>query len=160
VSDCAVSIKNFRMKSDSVKAQVETRIPTRNHGTYRVILYSNTLDNKEHMALVFGSSIQSASLRSASATPNSPISMNSSSSASTCDAHTLVDTIDSPVLTGNINEQNEVSSSDSAHTSCKPSSSILARVHSSCFTGETLLSSRCDCAVSFNSLLTDVGSTK
>lgn len=96
-----------------VTCQVVTRIPTRYFGTYRCHLYTNSHDNKQHLALVFGSDHYSTS-------------------------HSLLRT--SPSTHYNTQQQNNSNISNIKHD-------VLVRVHSSCFTGETIFSSRCDCAV-------------
>ncbi len=41
------------MKQPTVHRQVAARIPTR-HGTFQLMLFTNTYDHKEHMALIMG----------------------------------------------------------------------------------------------------------
>ena len=41
------------MDNPTVRRQVAARIPTR-YGTFQLILFTNTIDRKEHMALVMG----------------------------------------------------------------------------------------------------------
>ena len=84
----------------SVKCLVATRIPSSYSPPFTLHLYSNTLDDKQHMALVYGN-YTSSSLQQA----NYP-------------------------FPSSIPTQNPT----------------LVRIHSSCFTGETLGSTRCDCS--------------
>lgn len=114
--------------------QVSTRIPTRRCGEYRLILYTNDVDDKQHCALVYGPRIRSKGL---AATAKSSGNGNE------------------PALSGSIDD----SSRSKGGPGCSESKAagpqkdgprerpVLTRIHSSCFTGETLLSSRCDCAV-------------
>ncbi len=45
----------YRLKNESfVKREVETRLPSRFGGEWRLLAYSNLLDNKQHLALIFG----------------------------------------------------------------------------------------------------------
>jgi GTP cyclohydrolase II len=137
-------------KSCIVKAEVETRIPTRDHGEYRVILYTNNVDSKQHLALIFGSRIQSKSL--IQHTPASPVSSSSSGDANAlpaCNSSII------PVQSSSGSDGTTIISETEvplSHTCTNIKLPVLTRVHSSCFTGETLFSSRCDCAV-FRSIL-------
>lgn len=115
-----------------IEAKVSTRIPTKHHGTYRIILYTNNLDDKEHMALVFGSGIHSRTLRAGRSLSSDSGEPDSSSSSFCSDNTCVIPETHLPL--------------ESLDKICN---AVLTRIHSCCFTGETLLSSRCDCAVSF-----------
>ncbi|KAI8916347.1 GTP cyclohydrolase II-domain-containing protein [Gorgonomyces haynaldii] len=92
-----------------VECQVSTRISSK-YGTYRLHLYTNNCDDKQHLALVFGD-IKSRSLYQIRPQDN----------------------LESMLKRGCIGEY-ELTESEA-----------LVRIHSCCFTGDTLGSLRCDC---------------
>ncbi|KAI8590449.1 GTP cyclohydrolase II-domain-containing protein, partial [Geranomyces variabilis] len=104
----------------AVRCQVRTRIPSEFGGECHVHLYSNTWDNEEHLALVFGDDIASRSLEEAWAG----------------------DTERERMLRGSDSSGNADADDADADADAAP----LVRIHSCCFTGETLRSLRCDCA--------------
>ncbi|KAK6526227.1 GTP cyclohydrolase II, variant 3 [Orbilia ellipsospora] len=120
-----------------VKCEVRARIPMNNGGEIFIHLYSNNIDNKEHLAIVFGELIRSRSL----------------------DAPREDDTEWSRMVrgaySGRLYPGRTVSSSPLPHSDspATPSSSNqlpldsipLVRIHSECYTGETAWSARCDC---------------
>ncbi|KAK9686485.1 GTP cyclohydrolase II [Basidiobolus ranarum] len=106
-----------------VECMARTRIPTPN-GQFYLHIYKNNCDTKEHLAIVFGEDIRSRTLDSVH------------------ENETPMDRIVRGAYQGQLN------SKKSNFTSPKPSNSILSplvRIHSECFTGETVFSVRCDC---------------
>ncbi|OMJ14119.1 putative GTP cyclohydrolase-2 [Smittium culicis] len=97
----------------SVNCRVKARIPYPN-GHFYLHLYDNNKDKKEHLAIVFGDSIQSSSLNS--------IVQNESD------------------LDRKIRGASELPPKNTS-LSTPP----LVRIHSECYTGETVSSTRCDC---------------
>ncbi|KAI9208512.1 GTP cyclohydrolase II-domain-containing protein [Polychytrium aggregatum] len=120
-----------------VDCLVKARIPTFDHrGTCWLFLYSNNQDSEEHLAIVYGDDIVSTSLEAVhpgedspedrirrGAAPNPPTSLTE------------------PTLNG-INGTNGTN----GHIHHHDHPPTLTRIHSACFTGETLGSARCDCA--------------
>ncbi|KAI8917739.1 GTP cyclohydrolase II-domain-containing protein [Powellomyces hirtus] len=144
----------------SVRCQVRTRIPSEFGGICYLHLYTNTWDDEEHLALVYGDDVQSASLEefrpgdtdrermlrgvkgvAAPATPPPP-------------AQPLTKTVHH--VNGHHHhhhsQQNGHATDDDDDDEDPTSLSLstpqppLVRIHSCCFTGETLRSLRCDCA--------------
>lgn len=119
-----------------------TRVPTP-HGPVFLHLYHNNRDNKEHLAIVVdpaqfseSSSISAPSIRSRSL------------DAVWSDSETDMDRITRGAYVGRLSQTSQVPSSPSGGQPVLTTDSIpspLIRVHSECFTGETIGSLRCDC---------------
>ncbi|KAB8271467.1 putative GTP cyclohydrolase-2 [Aspergillus minisclerotigenes] len=110
---------------------VRARLPTPFGADMYLHLYKNEIDDKEHLAMVFGKSIVSASLN-----------------------HQRPDDTElSRLKRGAVNHIPNFAQDASADTLWTPQSpnaqrgseAPLVRVHSECFTGETSWSLRCDC---------------
>ncbi|KAL2914033.1 GTP cyclohydrolase II [Polyrhizophydium stewartii] len=125
-----------------VQCQASARIPSTFGGTHRLLIYTNSEDDKEHMALVFGSDIQSASLNAwrpddsaearavrgalpASQPPSTAAAASTSAAAASATTTAAVGAAEQPAAEYD---------------------APLVRIHSCCFTGETVGSLRCDCA--------------
>ncbi|KAF7115909.1 hypothetical protein CNMCM5793_003652 [Aspergillus hiratsukae] len=130
----------------NVECLVRARIPTTTGAEMFLHLYHNDLDNKEHLAIVFGNTIRSRSLDKVRP------------------GETEMDRMIRGAYIGKLRpgrvsswydeeKAGEAASSEaggavsSLHTS--PQSSLneapLVRIHSECYTGETAWSARCDC---------------
>ncbi|KAL1915081.1 uncharacterized protein VTP21DRAFT_7562 [Calcarisporiella thermophila] len=96
-----------------VESQARARIPTAEFGEFSLYLYHNTLDDKEHLAIVYGD-IRSRSL----------------------EAPRPGETERDRIVRGASPQPIEPLTSPEAP---------LVRIHSECFTGETVHSARCDC---------------
>ncbi|KAL4895876.1 GTP cyclohydrolase II-domain-containing protein [Aspergillus ambiguus] len=140
----------------NVECIVRARIPTTNGAEMFLHLYHNDLDNKEHLAIVFGNSIRSRSLdavrpgetemdrmirgayigklhpgRISSWYDEGGVSEGTGGSTRTTPAGTAA--ADGPV------------SGPPDLAQSNPSQAPLVRIHSECYTGETAWSARCDC---------------
>lgn len=115
-----------------VECIVRARIPTTNGAEMFLHLYLNDLDNKEHLAIVFGNNIRSRSLDRVRP------------------GETEMDRMIRGAYVGKLHpgrvsswyddeKQNE---SQASTTRIEPP---LVRIHSECYTGETAWSARCDC---------------
>jgi GTP cyclohydrolase II len=127
-----------------VKCMARTRIPTP-HGPAFLHLYHNNRDNKEHLAIV----IDPAQL-SENPTPAFPI--RSRSLDAVWDKNeTEMDRITRGAYIGRLSATSHHPSdpSDTARPSLQVNNTAipapLIRIHSECFTGETVGSMRCDC---------------
>ncbi|KAJ3410637.1 GTP cyclohydrolase II [Chytridiales sp. JEL 0842] len=134
----------------TVQCQVKTRIPSEWGGEHHLLLYSNSKDNEEHMAIVYGDDINSISLEEfrpgdtdrermiRGAKPLSHLNTTDSARRSANEPSSDKDALatHTQLLPQDLNGE----SSDDQLTSAP-----LARIHSCCFTGETLGSLRCDC---------------
>ncbi|PVV01574.1 hypothetical protein BB560_004003 [Smittium megazygosporum] len=114
----------------AVECQVRARIPYPS-GHFYLHLYTNTKDKKEHLALVFGDKIRSSSL----------------DAVRPCESET-----DRKIRGALLDPPNPAESAKTAKaaktteaTEATALSSPLVRIHSECYTGETVSSTRCDC---------------
>lgn len=93
-------------------------------------LYTNNVDNKEHLAIVFGNNIRSKSLDAVR------------------EGETEMDRLVRGAYTGRL-YPGRTTSADPKHvapnTQKEDSQPPLVRIHSECYTGETVWSARCDC---------------
>ncbi|KAL7933097.1 synthase [Trichoderma chlorosporum] len=117
-----------------VQCVVRARIPTVNGTEMFLHLYTNNVDNKEHLAIVFGNHIRSESL-------DAPR-----------EGETEMDRMIRGAYTGRLYPGRTTSgiggpSSEAESLEGKnPLQDIpLVRIHSECYTGETAWSARCDC---------------
>ncbi|PFH55106.1 hypothetical protein XA68_10702 [Ophiocordyceps unilateralis] len=94
-------------------------------------LYTNNVDNKEHLAIVFGNHIRSRSL-------DAPR-----------EGETEMDRMVRGAYTGRLYPGRTVSRAAAAvvddESVSSPGNPPLVRIHSECYTGETAWSARCDC---------------
>lgn len=115
-----------------VNCVVRARIPTTIGGMEMFLhLYQNSEDNKEHLAIVFGNSIRSTSLDRVR------------------EGETEMDRLIRGAYTGRLypgrttsKEQEGKEILDGPEEKKEPP---LVRIHSECYTGETVWSARCDC---------------
>ncbi|KAI1778511.1 GTP cyclohydrolase II [Hypoxylon cercidicola] len=117
-----------------VQCIVRARIPTVAGTEMFLHLYTNNVDNKEHLAIVFGPHIRSKSL-------DAPR-----------EGETEMDRMVRGAYTGRLypgrTRSGMVGSSSSVDKDPEevtPSGPPLVRIHSECYTGETAWSARCDC---------------
>ena len=113
----------------AVECLVRARIPTTSGTEIWLHLYSNSFDNKEHLAIVFGGRIRSTSLDRAHP------------------GETEMDRMIRGAYTGRL-YPGRTTSCDPNSQDEKPHNNSevpLVRIHSECYTGETAWSARCDC---------------
>ncbi|GBF65911.1 GTP cyclohydrolase [Trichophyton mentagrophytes] len=121
-----------------VECIVRARIPTTSGAEMFLHLYQNDVDNKEHLAIVFGNSIRSRSLDRVR------------------EGETEMDRMIRGAYVGRLRPGRQSSRYDEAIPSKDaqspkntpvqtPSQAPLVRIHSECYTGETAWSARCDC---------------
>ncbi|PNP56378.1 hypothetical protein THARTR1_03534 [Trichoderma harzianum] len=117
-----------------VQCVVRARIPTVNGTEMFLHLYTNNVDNKEHLAIVFGNHIRSESL-------DAPR-----------EGETELDRMIRGAYTGRLypgrttSGMGGPSSKTESQEEKTPNQDIpLVRIHSECYTGETAWSARCDC---------------
>ncbi|KAJ7752793.1 GTP cyclohydrolase II-domain-containing protein [Mycena maculata] len=133
------------VKPVEVKCMARTRIPTP-HGPAFLHLYHNNRDTKEHLAIVIDPA-QYADPSEASRVSAPPI-RSQSLDAVWGDNETEMDRITRGAYVGRLSPTSRRASSPL--TSPPPAASDgvpspLVRIHSECFTGETVGSMRCDC---------------
>ncbi|KAJ6013496.1 GTP cyclohydrolase-2 [Penicillium herquei] len=115
-----------------VECVVRARIPTTNGAEMFLHLYLNDLDNKEHLAIVFGNNIRSRSLDRVRP------------------GETEMDRMIRGAYVGKLHPGRTSSWFDDEKTDAQSSANRhveppLVRIHSECYTGETAWSARCDC---------------
>ncbi|KAK0387474.1 hypothetical protein NLU13_5786 [Sarocladium strictum] len=113
-----------------VQCIVRARIPTTTGKEMFLHLYTNNVDNKEHLAIVFGNHIRSKSL-------DAPR-----------DGETEMDRMIRGAYTGRLFPGRTTSAMTGGEASQEPpvqNGPPLVRIHSECYTGETAWSARCDC---------------
>lgn len=112
-----------------VTCVVRARIPTTTGTEMFLHLYQNNVDQKEHLAIVFGNEIRSQSL-------DAPREGETEMDRMIRGAYT------GRLYPGRTTSQLPGSSSDHKEEKREPP---LVRIHSECYTGETAWSARCDC---------------
>jgi GTP cyclohydrolase II len=147
-----------------VKCMARTRIPTP-HGEAFLHLYHNNRDSKEHLAIVVDpSQLSSSSLLTPSTSTSNiyaPHIRSRTLDAIWNDNETDRDRLLRGAYVGRLSPSSQMASpaltdasstpsSSTANSSSSSTSSIplpdpLVRIHSECFTGETIGSQRCDC---------------
>ena len=119
-----------------VQCIVRARIPTVNGTEMFLHLYSNSADNKEHLAIVFGNDIRSKSLDEVR------------------EGETEMDRMIRGAYTGRLYPGRTTSGMGSSSPATPTAQGEvqntrhqppLVRIHSECYTGETAWSARCDC---------------
>jgi len=110
-----------------VSCVVRARIPTTNGTEMFLHLYKNSLDKKEHLAIVFGNDIRSKSLDAVRS------------------GETEMERFIRGAYTGKLYPgRKESHSHDCSQHNCGDKAPLV-RIHSECYTGETVWSARCDC---------------
>lgn len=128
-----------------VKCMARTRVPTP-HGPVFLHLYHNNRDNKEHLAFV----VDPAQLSDSSISPSTVHIRSRSLEAVWSNAETEMDRIIRGAYRGRLSKSFQRASHPLDHSSASPQHNRdipppLIRIHSECFTGETMGSMRCDC---------------
>ena len=121
-----------------------TRIPTP-HGPAFLHLYHNNKDNKEHLAIV----VDPAQLEESPQTSNVPAIRSRSLDAEWSPNETTMDRITRGAYVGKLSpDQHTASVPPSANSASVQTRQdvppALVRIHSECFTGETIGSMRCE----------------
>ncbi|KXS09454.1 hypothetical protein M427DRAFT_78101, partial [Gonapodya prolifera JEL478] len=118
-----------------VECAVRSRIPTEDKGEFWVHLYVNNRDQEHHLAIVYGNMrSRTVDLPRPGETEFDRISRGA------CPLEKLAEVQASTASWESTTAQTKEGEDED------PSSAPLARIHSACFTGETILSARCDCA--------------
>ncbi|KAL8661717.1 MAG: hypothetical protein Q9202_005339 [Teloschistes flavicans] len=125
-------------KLPEVECIVRARIPTVTGAEMFLHVYQNNVDNKEHLAIVFGSHIRSTSMFAVRPGETERDRM-------------IRGAYDGRLHPGRISSHAETT--NSSHAASEGTSSTmspngespLVRIHSECYTGETAWSARCDC---------------
>ena len=126
-----------------VKCMARTRVPTP-HGPVFLHIYHNNRDNKEHLAIV----VDPAQLQE-DIPPLAPSIRSRTLDAVWSDSETEMERITRGAYVGRLSKDSQKPSRPPVE--CMDTTSLdiipppLIRIHSECFTGETIGSMRCDC---------------
>ncbi|KAI9369201.1 GTP cyclohydrolase II-domain-containing protein [Aspergillus egyptiacus] len=133
----------------NVECIVRARIPTTNGAEMFLHLYHNDLDNKEHLAIVFGNTIRSRSLDKVRPGETEMDRMIRGAYVGKLRPGRVSSWYDETLQqrssggSGEATDGGAVRDRDSMQPSL--SEAPLVRIHSECYTGETAWSARCDC---------------
>ncbi|KAF2232257.1 hypothetical protein EV356DRAFT_505433 [Viridothelium virens] len=138
-----------------VNCVVRARIPTTTGQEMFLHLYQNNVDNKEHLAIVFGNQIRSRSLDAPREGETEMARMIRGAYTGRLypgRSHSRVEQLKHDTLGGS-NSSTSISSTSRAPSASPTASPLspqepkapLVRIHSECYTGETVWSARCDC---------------
>ncbi|KAF9258187.1 hypothetical protein L218DRAFT_935046 [Marasmius fiardii PR-910] len=142
-----------------VKCMARTRIPTP-HGPAFLHLYHNNRDSKEHLAIVIDPVQLNEPGQVSTDLPRRPHIRSQSLDAVWSDTETEMDRITRGAYVGRLSSTPQKASTPPPPTGTPPCAQIspnphglrttklpppLIRIHSECFTGETIGSMRCDC---------------
>ncbi|KAL8631895.1 hypothetical protein Q9189_002371 [Teloschistes chrysophthalmus] len=120
-------------KLPEVECIVRARIPTVTGAEMFLHVYQNNVDNKEHLAIVFGSHIRSTSMFAVRPGETERDRM-------------IRGAYDGRLHPGRISSHVEAKSPSNAMPEMSSDGEPpLVRIHSECYTGETAWSARCDC---------------
>ncbi|PYI06857.1 GTP cyclohydrolase-2 [Aspergillus sclerotiicarbonarius CBS 121057] len=135
-----------------VECIVRARIPTTTGAEMFLHLYHNDLDNKEHLAIVFGNTIRSRSLDKVRPGETEMDRMIRGAYAGKLHPGRVSSWYDDGNAEGAAGKQGRSEITDGGPVSAEstlaqssPSQAPLVRIHSECYTGETAWSARCDC---------------
>ncbi|ODQ77860.1 hypothetical protein BABINDRAFT_40609 [Babjeviella inositovora NRRL Y-12698] len=129
-----------------VECIARARIPTTNDTEIYLHLYANDIDQKEHLAIVFGENIRSKTLfRQRGA--NEPSQDRMTRGAYVGKLYPGRTDANEDTKMGLKLVFDETTGELLGEPACDPT---LARIHSECYTGETAWSARCDCGEQFD----------
>ncbi|MCJ1281419.1 GTP cyclohydrolase II [Xylographa opegraphella] len=126
-----------------VNCIVRARIPTVTGAEMFLHLYQNNVDDKEHLAIVFGPHIRSTSLDAVRPGETELDRMIRGAYTGRLHPGRTSSRIDSHLA--ELRSLGPTSDPNSLSAPSSPSSPALVRIHSECYTGETAWSARCDC---------------
>lgn len=130
---CGTKKPKLLSKLPDVNCVVRARIPTTTGTEMFLHLYQNNEDNKEHLAIVFGRGIRSRSLDRVR------------------EGETEMDRLIRGAYTGRLypgrtsSKLSEITGEIGGQDGEERKAAPLVRIHSECYTGETVWSARCDC---------------
>ncbi|TPX06690.1 uncharacterized protein E0L32_002186 [Thyridium curvatum] len=139
---CGTKKPQLLERLPNVECIVRARIPTVDGSEMFLHLYQNDVDNKEHLAIVFGGNIRSKSL-------DAPREGETEMDRMIRGAYTGTlypgRTSSRAVSDGAAAGSQQIDGSSQPQASTADNGPPLVRIHSECYTGETVRSSRCDC---------------
>lgn len=144
--EAATAVRNQLPKElPIVKCLARARIPTTHGPEIFLHLYENNVDNKEHLAIVFGEDIRSKSLFHYNEGETQQDRMiRGAYIGKLTPGRTVADRDPSLGLELQFNKSGDLIKENVFD------GSALVRIHSECYTGETAWSARCDCGEQFD----------
>jgi len=128
----------------TVACEVRARIPTTTGHEMWLHVYRNSVDTKEHLAIVFGASIRSRSLDAERPGETELDRMTRGAYVGRLYPGRTSSRVEQLRRADGFPERSNKSSSGSP-ADATPADLPLVRIHSECYTGETVWSARCDC---------------
>lgn len=129
-----------------VQCIARARIPTTSGHNIFLHLYGNNIDNKEHLAIVFGEKIRSKSLFRKRPNETQSDRMTRGAYIGKLRPGRVIADVDEET-----EEKIEFDSNGNLIYDLSPEDhATLVRIHSECYTGETAWSARCDCGEQFD----------
>ena len=139
----ALDVQSIHDIPTNVTCMARTRVPTP-HGTVFLHLYHNNRDSKEHLAIV----VDPAQLSHDDSSIFAPPIRSSTLDAVWSDSETESDRLTRGAYVGRLSPAFHIASSPGYLKNLRTVDTTpppLVRIHSECFTGETIGSMRCDC---------------
>ncbi|KAL2016067.1 hypothetical protein VTK56DRAFT_4305 [Thermocarpiscus australiensis] len=124
-----------------VECIVRARIPTTTGAEMFLHLYTNNIDNKEHLAIVFGGNIRSKSLDAVREGETEMDRLIRGAYTGRLYPGRTTSGLSTPAADGSANNAPSRAVTEEEPAQTPP----LVRIHSECYTGETVWSARCDC---------------
>lgn len=135
----------------NVRCEVRARIPTTNGQQMFLYLYQNDADTKEHLAIVFGDHIRSASLDEPRPKETERDRMIRGAYVGRLHPGRTSSRVEQirrehgiPVIPPTVTEGETIHVAEEQELEHKRQAPLV-RIHSECYTGETVWSARCDC---------------
>ncbi|KAK3369818.1 GTP cyclohydrolase II-domain-containing protein [Podospora didyma] len=129
-----------------VECIVRARIPTTTGAEMFLHLYSNDVDKKEHLAIVFGHNIRSRSLDAVREGETEMDRLVRGAYTGRLYPGRMTSRLSPPGGQEQEQQQQQQQEEEEKQQQQKPGeTSPLVRIHSECYTGETVWSARCDC---------------
>lgn len=136
---CGTKQPRLLEKLPEVECVVRARIPTTTGAEMFLHLYTNNVDNKEHLAIVFGGDIRSRSLDAVREGETEMDRLVRGAYTGRLYPGRTASGLGTPLPDGTSTPGYNAMGERSAH------GPPLVRIHSECYTGETVWSARCDC---------------
>lgn len=131
-----------------VKCMARARIPTTNGPEIFLHLYENNIDNKEHLAIVFGEDVRSESLFQKRSGETQQDRMTRGAYVGKLSPGR--DEADFDAKTNKLLKFDSEGKLIREPETTYSGDPVLVRIHSECYTGETAWSARCDCGEQFD----------
>jgi len=142
---CGTKRPRLMERLPQVQCMVRARIPTTAGTEAFLYLYSNNVDTKEHLAIVFGNHIRSKSLDAPRPGETEMDRMIRGAYTGRLYPGRTTSGIAEGVMNGHAAAEQIQREASASVSLSPPPSPPLVRIHSECYTGETAWSARCDC---------------